>query len=235
MPAARLTETLRALVTAGSALAAAGTAHAVLNLRLLRRPPDVPPEVTAPVSVLVPARDEAHRIAPTIRSLLAQRGLADAEILVLDDGSSDGTADVVRRLAVPDPRLRVLTGVPPPPGFLGKPHACAQLAAAARGEVLVYIDADVVLARHAVAAAVALLRGPRPLDLLSPWPRQVAAGVAGRLVQPLLAWSWLTTLPLRIAERSARPSMAAANGQFLLVEAAALKRAGGWQAVSDAV
>jgi hypothetical protein len=131
--------------------------------------------------------------------------------------------------------LRVLTGVAPPPGFLGKPHACAQLAAAARGEVLVYVDADVVLAPHAVAAAVALLRGPRPLDLLSPWPRQVAAGVAGRLVQPLLAWSWLTTLPLRIAERSARPSMAAANGQFLLVEVAALERAGGWQAVSGAV
>jgi hypothetical protein len=235
VPAARPTETSRALVTAGSALAAAGTAHALLNRRLLRRPPDVPPAVTAPVSVLVPARDEAHRIAPTIRSLLAQRGLADAEILVLDDGSTDGTADVVRQLAGSDPRLRVLTGAAPPPGFLGKPHACAQLAAAARGEVLVYVDADVVLAPHAVAAAVALLRGARPLDLLSPWPRQVAAGVAGRLVQPLLAWSWLTTLPLRIAERSARPSMAVANGQFMLMEADALARAGGWQAVSGAV
>ncbi|MGA5466134.1 glycosyltransferase [Mycobacterium sp. NPDC050041] len=235
MPAARPPKTLRALVAAGSALAAAGTAHALVNRRLLRRPPDVPPEVSAPVSVLVPARDEAHRISPTIRSLLAQQGLADAEILVLDDGSTDGTADLVRLLAGSDPRLRVLTGAAPPPGFLGKPHACAQLAAVARGEILVYVDADVVLAPHAVAAAVALLRGPRPLDLVSPWPRQVAAGLAGRLVQPLLAWSWLTTLPLRIAERSARPSMVAANGQFLLVEAAALARAGGWQAVSGAV
>ncbi|OBB60439.1 glycosyl transferase [Mycobacterium sp. 852013-51886_SCH5428379] len=235
MPDARFAETLRALVVTGSSLACAGALHQLFNQRLLRRPPADPAPVTAKVSLLVPARDEAHRIAPTIRSLLAQRGLADAEILVLDDGSVDGTADVVRRTADADPRLRVLTGTAPPPGRLGKPHACAQLTAAASGDILVFVDADVVLAPDAVAAAVAVLRGPRPLDLLSPWPRQIPAGAAGRLVQPLLAWSWLTTLPLRIAERSPRPSMAVANGQFLVVEAGALARAGGWESVSGAV
>ncbi len=235
MPDARYAETLRALVVIGSSLACVGTAHQLVNQRLLRRPPADPPAVRAAVSVLVPARDEAHRIAPTIRSLLDQQGLPDAEILVLDDGSTDGTADVVRAVAASDPRLSVLTGSPPPPGFLGKPHACAQLSAAARGEILVFVDADVVLAPHAVAAAVALLRGPRPLDLLSPWPRQVVAGWSGRLIQPLLAWSWLTTLPLRVAERSRRPSMAAANGQFLVIDAAALARTGGWRAVGGEV
>ncbi|MGD9989682.1 glycosyltransferase, partial [Pseudonocardia sp.] len=65
-------------------------------------------------------------------------------------------------------------------------------------------------------------------------PRQLATGWAARLVQPLLAWSWMVTLPLRVAERSARPSMVAANGQFLVVDAAALERAGGW-AAADAV
>ncbi|MEU0494095.1 glycosyltransferase family 2 protein [Mycobacterium sp. NPDC006124] len=235
MPLARPAKPLRALVATGSALACLGTAHQAVNLRLLRRPPADPSPVTSPVSLLVPARDEAHRITPTIDSLLAQRGLLDAEILVLDDGSTDGTADVVRAAAGPDPRVRVIAGTAPPGDALGKPHACAQLAAAARGETLVYVDADVVLAPHAVAAAVAVLRGPQPLDLLCPWPRQVATGPLGRLVQPLLAWSWSTTLPLRLAERSARPSMAAANGQFLLVDAASLRRAGGWQSVSGAV
>jgi glycosyl transferase family 2 len=235
MPDERRTETLRALVVTGSSLACLGTAHQLVNQRVLRRPPADPPQVTAAVSILVPARDEAHRIVPTIRSLLAQQRLLDAEIVVLDDGSSDGTADVVRATAASDPRLTVLTGSPPPQGVLGKPHACAQLAAAARGEVLVFVDADVVLEPKAVAAAIAVLRGPRPLDLLSPWPRQIVAGWSGRLIQPLLAWSWLTTLPLRLAERSHRPSMAAANGQFLVIEADALARAGGWQAVAGAV
>ena len=235
MPHAGLIKPPPALVAVGSALACIGTIHQLVNLRLLRRPPVDPPPVRSAVSLLVPARDEAHRITPTIESLLAQRDLDDAEILVLDDGSTDGTADVVRAAAGDDPRVRVITGTAPTGGALGKPHACDQLAAAARGETLVYVDADVILAPRAVAAAVAVLRGPQPLDLLCPWPRQVAAGLLGRLVQPLLAWSWSTTLPLRIAELSARPSMAAANGQFLLVDADALRRAGGWQSVSGEV
>lgn len=235
MPHARLADTLRALVVIGSSLASLGTVHQLVNQRLLRRPPDDPPSVRAAVSILIPARDEAHRITPTVRSMLGQQSLDDVEILVLDDGSTDGTADVVRRAAGGDPRVKVLAGSPPPAGFLGKPNACAQLAAAARGEILVFVDADVVLAPHAVAAAVAVLRGPRPLDLLSPWPRQVPTGLSGRLVQPLLAWSWLTTLPVRVAERSRRPSMAVANGQFLLAEAEALARAGGWRSVAGAV
>jgi hypothetical protein len=238
VPVVHLPTPLRLLVTSGSLLAVAGTVLQLVNVldrAALRRPPHAPPPVPVPVSLLVPARDEAARIAPTVGSLLAQRDLADTEVLVLDDGSTDGTADVVARAAAGDPRLRVLTGTAPPPGWLGKPHACAQLAAAARGEVLVFVDADVVLAPHAVAAAVALLRGPTPLALICPWPRQVVSGPLARLVQPLLAWSWLTTVPLRLAERSSRPSMALANGQFLVLEAAVLARAGGWAAVRGAV
>jgi GT2 family glycosyltransferase len=189
--------------------------------------------VTEPVSVALPVRDEAHRVAPTLAALLAQRGVADLELLVLDDGSTDGTGDFVRRVAGGDPRLRLLRGTPPPRGLPGKPHACAQLAAAARGSVLVFVDADVTLAPHAVAAAVAVLRGAG-LDLLSPWPRQLADGAA-RLVQPLLQWSWMVSLPLRRAERSAQPALCAANGQFLVVDAAALARAGGFAGVAAEV
>src|SRR6266511_3390617 len=127
------------LVATGAALAVAGTAHAAYNLRLLRVPPDDPPAITEPVSVLLPVRNEADRVEPCLRSLLAQRGVADLEIVVLDDESSDGTAAVVRRVAGGDPRVRLLRGDPPPPGWLGKPHACAQLAAAARGAVLAFV------------------------------------------------------------------------------------------------
>ncbi len=222
-------------VSVGAALAVVGTLHQIVNLRYLRRPPSTPLPVKEPVSILVPMRNEARRVAPTIRSLLAQTGLREVEILVLDDGSTDGSTAVVRSASARAPQLRVLQGTPPPPGHLGKPHACAQLSAAARGSLLVFVDADVVLAPHAIAAAATLLRGPQPLDLLCPWPRQLAHGTVARLVQPLQAWSWMVSLPLRRAERSGRPAMAAANGQFLLVDAAALERAGGWTAVAGEV
>lgn len=216
------------LVQAGAALAAAGAAHAALNARLLRRPSPCPPAPHADVSVLVPARDEAGNIAGCLRALLAQQFGDRMEIVVLDDGSSDGTARIARETADGDRRVRVVDGTPPPAGWIGKAHACRQLAAAARpsSRILIFVDADVRLAPNAVAAAVDLLDRHR-LDLISPYPRQLAATAAERLVQPLLQWSWLTLLPLRIAESAPRPSMAVANGQFLAVRRDAYERAGG--------
>ncbi|WP_432522912.1 glycosyltransferase [Kineococcus sp. SYSU DK006] len=236
MSAARGTAagTWRALTWAGSAAATALTAHSLLNARALRTPQLDPPEVRGRVSVLVPVRDEEGRVGTCLTSLLDQLALPDHEVLVYDDASTDRTADVVEAVAAADPRVRLLRGDGPPAGWLGKAHACQRLAEAATGEVLVFVDADVVLAPHAVAAGVDLLRGTG-LDLLCPYPRQLALTWSERLVQPLLQWSWLTTLPLRRAEVSARPSLAAANGQFLLVDAAAYHRAGGHAAVRTEV
>jgi hypothetical protein len=215
------------------AAGAAGLAvHAAVNARLLRVPTQ---QCTgARVSVLLPLRDEAARVTPCLSALLAQTGV-DLEVVVLDDGSTDGTADVVATVAAGDPRVRLLHGRALPPGWLGKPHACQQLAdaAAPTSDVLVFVDADVVLAPHAVAATVALMESTG-LDLLSPYPRQEAPG-ATRLVQPLLQWSWLTFLPLRLAERSPRPSLSAANGQLLAVRRDAYDRAGGHAAVRSEV
>jgi glycosyltransferase involved in cell wall biosynthesis len=225
---------LRGATYAGSALAVAGTLHLAINQRLLRRPPTDVADVTEPVSVLLPLRNEALRLEPCLRSLLGQEALADLEILVLDDESTDGTGELVRSLVGDDPRVRLLAGSPPPPGWLGKAHACASLAAAARGRVLVFVDADVVLAPSAIASTVAMLR-ESGLQLVSPYPRQLADGLVPRLVQPLLQWSWLTLLPLRLAETSPRPSLAAANGQLLAVDAVAYRAVGGHAVVRDAV
>ncbi len=211
-----------------SVAAATLAAHAAVNARLLRVPTAT--STTTRVSVLLPVRDEAARVTACLTALLAQRGV-DLEVVVLDDGSLDGTARLARELAAADPRVRVLHGADLPRGWLGKPYACQQLAdaAAPTSDVLVFVDADVVLAPHAVAATVALLE-ETGLDLLSPYPRQEAPG-ATALVQPLLQWSWLTFLPLRVAERSGRPSLSAANGQLLAVRRRAYDRAGGHAAV----
>jgi hypothetical protein len=208
------------LATLGSGLALAATVHTAINSRLLRRVPARRP--ASSVSVLIPARDEAATIGACLECIDPGH-----EVLVLDDGSSDDTA---ARAAAGG--ARVLPGAPLPPGWLGKPHACVQLAAAAAGDVLVFLDADVRLSPGAVDAAVALLE-TSGFDVVSPHPRQEAATLAERLVQPLLQWSILTFLPLRLAERSRRPSLAAANGQFLVVRRVAYERAGGH--VPDAV
>ncbi|WP_414942351.1 glycosyltransferase [Amycolatopsis sp. cmx-11-51] len=224
----------RLIVRAASSAAVAAAGHAAYNARIVRVPPEKPDRCPEAVSILLPLRDEASRVAPALRSLLEQQGLDDVEILVLDDCSTDGTAEVVRQVAGEDPRVAVFTGVEPPDRVLGKPHACHQLAERARGSVLVCVDADVVLAPHAVAAAVSLLREAR-LDAVSPFPRQRADGAGARLVQPLLQWSWLVLLPLRQAERSPRPSLTAANGQFFLIDAAMLRECGGFLAVGHEV
>jgi hypothetical protein len=214
------------------------TAHTAVNALLLRRlppatldpPPHRPPAATTAerVAVLLPLRDEADRVEPCLRALLAQRGVPGLTIHVLDDGSTDGTADVVR--AVAGDRVRLHTGAPLPAGggWLGKPHACHQLAeAAGDADILSFVDADVVLEPTAIASAAVLLR-EIDVTLLSPFPKITGTG---RLVQPLLQWSWMTFLPLRAMERSARPSLAAAGGQWLVADRAGYRRAGGHAAV----
>ncbi len=202
----------------------AGAAMSWLNLRHLRRPDST--TTHARISVLLPARDEAHRIAPTLRSLVELRGVA--EVLVLDDNSRDGTAELVEGAG-----LTVIRGTEePPPGWLGKPWACARLAAAATGDVLVFVDADVELTSDAAVRAAALLDD---VDLVCPYPRQVVTGPLQRLVQPLLQWSWLTFLPLRLAETSRQPTLSAGNGQFLVVRREAYDAAGGHERVRGEV
>ncbi|MFB9313964.1 glycosyltransferase [Nocardioides plantarum] len=230
--------------TVGGAVVATGTGLALASLGLtldnLRRVRDADP-VAVPepesIAVLVPVRDEVDTVESCLRHVraAAARWPGPVQVVVLDDGSTDGTTQVLARLA--DDLVTVLPGRPTPPGWLGKPWACQQLARHATGSgarALVFVDADVTLLPRALTATVALLR-ETGLDLVCPYPRQEAGGAAERLVQPLLQWSWMSTLPLGLAETSPRPSLAAANGQLLAVDTATYWRAGGHAAVRGEV
>lgn len=221
--------TVTVLAAVSAALAGGGFAHSALNLRALRRPEPLPQPVTEKVAVFVPARNEEYRIGGLLRSLRGQEHLRSWTLVVGDDASGDRTAAVV--VEATDgwdvARLVRFTDPEPPVGWLGKPWICHRLSEhAADATVLVFIDADVRLEPHAIASAVALMRAAR-LSVVCPYPRQIASTPLQRLVQPLLQWSWATTLPLRIAESSRQPSLTAGNGQFLVVDAAAYRASGG--------
>jgi hypothetical protein len=225
----------RLLAATGSALAVAGLVHAAGNLRSLHRPEPPTRPIADPVAVLIPARDEAHRVGATVTAALAQRDVPHLQVVVLDDASTDGTSTAAAQAGDGSDRFRIIRGDgDPPTGWLGKPYACQRLADAVSAPILVFLDADVVLQPDAVAASVATLRADGAA-FGSVWPRQLADGVLPRLIQPLQQWSWATTLPLRAAAASPRPSLAAANGQFLVIAGQAYEDIGGHAAVADCV
>ena len=148
------------LLRALAGVSIAGAVHAAVNVALLRRPPADPPPVRRPVTVVLPVRDEEDQVGECLAALLDQRGIHDLRVVVVDDGSTDGTAAVVR--AVGDPRVRLVPAGPPPPDWLGKPYACAVGVTAAPPDdgVLAFVDADVRLFPDALAGAVAVLERP---------------------------------------------------------------------------
>jgi len=230
----------RGLVAVGALAAVGLAAHTAVNLRHLRRPhPRTASDSHERVSVLIPARDEAATIGAAVRSVRDQQVAAsgvDIEVIVLDDGSQDATATRAREAADDDPRVRVIIAPdePPPSGWLGKPWACARLAQESTGSILVFMDADVELAPDAVISLMGEMR-EAGLQMAAPYPQQEADGLLPRLVQPLVTWSWIATMPLRWAERTTRPSLSAANGQLLAMDAAAYRSVGGHASVASNV
>ncbi|WP_067655830.1 glycosyltransferase [Nocardia harenae] len=222
----------RAAARAGAALAGLSALLAGYNLLTVRRLPPPGAAVLEPVTVCIPARDEVTLLPRLVTDLRAQTGVPRLRVLILDDASTDGTEEAARRAAKGDPRITVLrSDREPPPGWTGKAAACARLAELADTPVLVFLDADVRLAPGAIAAAVTALRADG-LGLLSPWPHQLAGSCYEALLQPLLVWSWASTLPVRFAERGLRTSTALGCGQFLVMDAAAYRAAGGHEVVA---
>ncbi|MBP2193765.1 glycosyltransferase family 2 protein [Nocardia goodfellowii] len=226
-----LTRPAERVVRAGTAIAVFGCVVALYNRVTVRRLPESA-TVVEPVTVCVPARDEAHRLPALIADLRAQTGVPDLRVLILDDASCDGTADAAARAIAGDDRFLVIrSDAEPAPGWTGKAAACERLAELTDTAVLVFLDADVRLAPGAIAAAVSELRR-RDVALVSPWPAQQTGSVAEVLVQPLLCWSWAAALPITLGNRSRAPSMAVACGQFLVFDTAAYRTIGGHAAVA---
>ncbi len=194
---------------------------------------DVAPAAGIPVSVIVPARNEAATIEAMVASLLAS-SYDHFEILVVDDRSTDDTAERVRAIAARDSRVCLVAGEALPDGWFGKPWACHQAARVASGELLLFTDADTTHQPALLGHAVGALRA-HGADLLTLTSQQRCRSFWERLVMPQI---WLL-LGLRYQpasiNRATRPDQLVANGQFIMVRRDAYRAAGGHEAVRGEV
>jgi chlorobactene glucosyltransferase len=207
----------------------------LLNFRSLKVP-DSRARVPHPaplISVLVPARNEEANIRAGLESLLRQDYPA-FEVLVLDDNSTDGTAAIVSEMAARDRRLRLIRGEPLPDDWAGKPFACYQLAREAKGDWLLFADADTTHAPYMLRSVLALA-AETGASLLTGFPRQLADTLPLKIVMPLLYFVILGWLPLWWLQRSRRPRPSLAIGQFLFFAAAEYWRIGGHKAVQSRI
>ncbi|HEX5134739.1 MAG TPA: glycosyltransferase [Thermoanaerobaculia bacterium] len=183
------------------------------------------------VSIVIPARNEEMDIERAVRSHLTQ-DYPDLQIVVVDDRSTDRTAQILDRLVREDPRLVVLTGTDPPEGWLGKPHALWQGAAVADGELLLLADADVRYDPRALRDAVTVLEDRR-LDLLAFFPRFENRGFWENVLLPFLAVA--VFLGFGFLALSRRVPLAMGAGAGNLVRRRAYDAVGGHAAIRDAV
>jgi chlorobactene glucosyltransferase len=211
-----------------------GLVTAVVNFLTVRRFDQYPLSRKSPfVSVLIPARNEARNIAACVASLLAQNYPA-FEVIVLDDNSTDATPGILAQLAFRDSRLRVLKGAPLPEGWLGKHWACHQLDQAARGELLLFTDADTRHAPDALLASVSALQA-EGADLLTALPRQEVVTWGERLLVPVIGFAIFTFIPIRLVQKLRWPALSITIGQFMLFRRSAYDKVGGFAAVRSEV
>lgn len=185
------------------------------------------------VSVLIPARNEDKVIGETISALLFS-DYTNYEIILLDDQSEDNTIETAQSAAKGSARLQIISGQPLPSGWAGKNWACHQMAQVARGEILLFTDADVRWSSGALSALVAQMYATRA-DLYTVWPTQVTLTWTERLVVPLMAMVILGYLPIAGTHYAPLAAFGAANGQCMAWRRSAYQRVGGHVVVANNV
>ena len=197
------------------------------------RAPPPPPAHWPSVTAVVPARDEAEVIARTIKSLAAQDYAGEFRIILVDDNSSDGTADIARAAAQGSDRLTIITGAPLAPGWTGKLWAVHQgIMAAGAPDYLWLTDADITHAPDTLKTLVTRAAGEGRV-LVSLMARPRCESLAERALIPAFVWFFAMLYPFAAVNRAR--GVGAAAGGCMLARRKALEAAGGIAAVRHAL
>jgi chlorobactene glucosyltransferase len=193
------------------------------------------PPIDAPlVSVIIPARNEAHNIERCVISILST-SYPRLELIVVDDNSTDDTGAIARRAAKGDARLHVVVNPALPEGWFGKQWACTTGAKTARGDVLLFTDADTHHAPDLLTRSVNAMRR-RGADMFSVAGQQELGGFWEKLIQPQM----FTILSMRYGgtesvNQSRRAIQKIANGQCIFFTRSAYDEIGGHASVRTVV
>jgi glycosyltransferase involved in cell wall biosynthesis len=190
--------------------------------------------ISGSVTVIAPMRNEADNVHEFISALAAQSGVNSLQFIIINDASTDKTLDFLRAATFGDSRFSIIDSPTLRQGWLGKVSALQSGFEAADSEYIITLDADVRLRPMAIACAINQLNDLH-LDFLSPYPRQIALTFSEKLIQPILHWSWMSTVVLRLAEKFPRRSTAVANGQFFVVRNSSLKAVDGFVSVKNQI
>jgi cellulose synthase/poly-beta-1,6-N-acetylglucosamine synthase-like glycosyltransferase len=188
----------------------------------------------ATITILAPMRNEEGNVIEFVEAIKAQKNARNVKALIINDGSTDFTSTLLAQEVDGSSSISVIETSAPRQGWLGKVSALQDGFEKADSEFIITLDADVRLEPYAIAAAITQIHTLK-LDFISPYPRQIAGTFAEKLIQPLLHWSWMSTIVLRLAEKFPRKSTAVANGQFFIVRKSALDAIGGFESVSHKV
>ena len=204
------------------------------------RSSELPADARESISLIIPARNEERNIGRAVHSALEQISPRVIDLIVVDDDSTDGTmrilADIRRAPAnLAGRQLRIISGRPLPPGWVGKCNACAHGASLATGEWLMFLDADTAPQPNLVEAMLAHAHRHN-LDACSVWPFQELGTLSEQLIIPAFAHLVVSVFPLpTLANPTMPPNMAAANGQCILVKRAVYEAIGGHAAVKSSL
>ena len=183
------------------------------------------------VSILIPARNEEDVIESTIKSITNQ-SYQNYELIILDDNSSDATKSIIQKHAKLNHRIEQINGSPLPSGWLGKNWACHQLSEKAKGEYILFIDADTNIDKFILQDSIVALQKEK-IDLLTLVPGRDTKLIADHAMKKIISWFIVCWLPMKLAINLNAPFLSATFGQFMLFKKSSFTQIGGFIAIKD--
>ena len=188
----------------------------VSNLLTFKKPPKNSIQTLQPsVDILIPTRNEEKSISKCLDSLINQT-YSNMNILVLDDQSTDNTANIVKNYVTKHNHIKLIKGKNLPKGWLGKHWACQQLGELSSADLILFSDADTWFEKNIVANTINLMTTDK-IDFITLIPTRETRSIFVKITLSFIDWFTIACLPQIACEKLSFQSLSVAFGQFMLI------------------